>query len=181
GGHGGRAAAAVPAHDRVAAAAPPPVCRREAGTVATMPGRAVSCDAWDRDEESRAIDRPATGPLRRKLDRFPLVPDDPARLAQDCYEAFSIQVAWLVGRLSAIVGERPGGTAPVLGVSGGLDSTHALLVCARAMDLLGRDRSEILTFTMPGFATSEHTRSNAELVSRAIGASFETLDIRPAA
>src|SRR5690625_6420375 len=49
------------------------------------------------------------------------------------------------------------------------------------MDLLGRDRSEILTYTMPGFATTEHTRSNAELLSRAIGANFETIDIRPAA
>ncbi|ATG53723.1 NAD(+) synthase [Brachybacterium ginsengisoli] len=124
---------------------------------------------------------PPTGPLRRKLDRFPFVPDDPARLAQDCYEAFSIQVAGLVRRLSAIGGDKPGGARPVLGVSGGLDSTHALLVCARAMDLLGRDRSEILTYTMPGFATTEHTRSNAELLSTAIGASFETLDIRPAA
>src|SRR5699024_8557781 len=64
---------------------------------------------------------------------------DPARLAQDCYEAFSIQVAGLVRRLSAIGGDTPGGTRPVLGVSGGLDSTHALLVCARAMDVLGRD------------------------------------------
>ena len=123
---------------------------------------------------------PATGPLRRKLDRFPFVPDDPARLAQDSYEAFSIQVAGLVRRLSAIGGDKPGGTKPVLGVSGGLDSTHALLVCARAMDQLGRDRSEILAYTMPGFATTEHTRSNAELLSRAIGASFETIDIRPA-
>ena len=83
-------------------------------------------------------------------------------------------------RLSAIGGDKPGGTRPVLGVSGGLDSTHALLVRARAMDQLGRDRSEILAYTMPGFATTEHTRSNAELLSRAIGASFETIDIRPA-
>ena len=115
----------------------------------------------------------ATGPLRCKLDRFPFVPDDPARLAQDCYEAFSIQVAGLARRLSAIGGDKAGGTKPVLGVSGGLDSTHALLVCARAMDLLGRDRSEILTYTMPGFATTEHTRSNAELLSRARKAEAE--------
>ncbi|MGP9539385.1 NAD(+) synthase [Brachybacterium sp. AOP43-C2-M15] len=123
---------------------------------------------------------PATGPLRRPLHRFPFVPDDPARLAQDCYEAYSIQVAGLVRRLEAIGGRESGGTRPVIGVSGGLDSTHALIVCARAMDLLGRDRSEILAYTMPGFATTEHTRSNAELLSRAIGASFETIDIRPA-
>ena len=123
---------------------------------------------------------PATGPLRRHHDRFPFVPDDPARLAQDCYEAYNIQVAGLVRRLKQIGGDKPGGTRPVIGVSGGLDSTHALIVCARAMDLLGRDRSEILAYTMPGFATTEHTRSNAELLSRAIGASFETIDIRPA-
>ncbi|MBB5830220.1 NAD(+) synthase [Brachybacterium aquaticum] len=123
---------------------------------------------------------PATGPLRRHHDRFPFVPDDPARLAQDCYEAYNIQVAGLVRRLEAIGGGKPGGTKPVIGVSGGLDSTHALIVCARAMDLLGRDRSEILAYTMPGFATTEHTRSNAELLSEAIGASFETIDIRPA-
>ncbi len=124
--------------------------------------------------------RPATGPLRRHHDRFPFVPDDPARLAQDCYEAYNIQVAGLVRRLKQIGGGEPGGARPVIGVSGGLDSTHALIVCARAMDLLGRDRSEILAYTMPGFATTEHTRSNAELLSRAIGASFETIDIRPA-
>lgn len=123
---------------------------------------------------------PATGPLRRHHDRFPFVPDDPARLAQDCYEAYNIQVAGLVRRLKQIGGGEPGGTRPVIGVSGGLDSTHALIVCARAMDVLGRDRSEVLAFTMPGFATTEHTRSNAELLSTAIGASFETIDIRPA-
>ncbi|HIY24392.1 MAG TPA: NAD(+) synthase, partial [Candidatus Brachybacterium merdigallinarum] len=66
-------------------------------------------------------------------------------------------------------------------VSGGLDSTHALIVCARAMDRLGRDRSEILAYTMPGFGTSENTRANAELLSLALGATFETLDIRPTA
>ena len=125
--------------------------------------------------------RPATGPLRRPLHRFPFVPDDPARLAQDCYEAYNIQVAGLVRRLRQIGGGEKGGARPVIGVSGGLDSTHALIVCAQAMDRLGRDRSEILAYTMPGFATTEHTRSNAELLSRAIGASFETIDIRPAA
>lgn len=150
---------------------------------ATFHGGAVSGSGGDvRGEVSEAFERPhpATGALRRPLHRFPFVPDDPARLAQDSYEAFSIQVAGLVRRLSAIGGDKPGGTRPVLGVSGGLDSTHALLVCARAMDQLGRDRSEILAYTMPGFATTEHTRSNAELLSRAIGASFETIDIRPA-
>lgn len=114
--------------------------------------------------------------LRRALDRFPFVPDDPARLAQDCYEAFNIQVSGLVQRLKAI-----GNPKPILGVSGGLDSTHALLVIARAMDACGRPRSDILTYTMPGFATSDHTKSNAIALSEAIGASIETIDIRDAA
>jgi NAD+ synthase (glutamine-hydrolysing) len=114
--------------------------------------------------------------LRRSLDRFPFVPDDPARLAQDCYEAFNIQVSGLVQRLRAI-----GDPKPVIGVSGGLDSTHALLVVARAMDRMGRPRSDILAYTMPGFATSEHTKSNAIALAESVGASIETIDIRPAA
>ena len=91
--------------------------------------------------------------LRRRVDRFPFVPDDPARLAQDCYEAYNIQVAALVQRLGAI-----GNPKIVIGVSGGLDSTHALIVAARAMDRLGRPRSDIHAITMPGFATSAGTR-----------------------
>ncbi len=114
--------------------------------------------------------------LRRTLDRFPFVPDDPARLAQDCYEAFNIQVSGLVQRLEAI-----GRPKPVIGVSGGLDSTHALLVIARAMDRMGRPRTDILAYTMPGFATSDHTKSNAIALAEAIGASIETIDIRDAA
>jgi NAD+ synthase (glutamine-hydrolysing) len=114
--------------------------------------------------------------LRRSLDRFPFVPDDPARLAQDCYEAFNIQVSGLEQRLRAI-----GSPKPVIGVSGGLDSTHALLVVARAMDRMGRPRSDILAYTMPGFATSEHTKTNAIALAESVGASIETIDIRPAA
>jgi NAD+ synthase (glutamine-hydrolysing) len=114
--------------------------------------------------------------LRRQVDRFPFVPDDPARLAQDCYEAFHIQVAGLEQRLRAI-----GNPKPVIGVSGGLDSTHALLVIARAMDRMGRPRSEILAYTMPGFATSEHTKNNAIALAESVGATIETIDIRPAA
>ncbi|MGN8553936.1 UNVERIFIED_CONTAM: NAD(+) synthase [Microbacterium sp. SLM126] len=114
--------------------------------------------------------------LRRTLDRFPFVPDDPARLAQDCYEAFNIQVSGLVQRMEAI-----GRPKPVIGVSGGLDSTHALLVIARAMDRMGRPRSDILAYTMPGYATSDHTKSNAIALAESVGASIETIDIRPAA
>lgn len=123
------------------------------------------------------LDPPAdlTG-LRRPVARFPFVPADPARLAQDCYEAFSIQVSGLEQRMRAI-----GSPRPVIGVSGGLDSTHALLVVARAMDRMGRARSDILAYTMPGFATGEGTRSNAIELAEAIGATIETIDIRPAA
>ena len=124
-----------------------------------------------------AVEPPASvTTLRRPLDRFPFVPDDPARLDQDCYEAFSIQVSGLEQRMRAI-----GSPKPVIGVSGGLDSTHALLVVARAMDRMGRPRSDILAYTMPGFATSEHTKSNAIALAEAIGASIETIDIRPMA
>ncbi len=117
----------------------------------------------------------ATG-LRRAVPRFPFVPSDPARLAQDCYEAFNIQVSGLEQRLTAI-----GHPRPVIGVSGGLDSTHALLVVARAMDRMGRPRSDILAYTMPGFATGDRTRRNAVALAEAIGATIETVDVRPAA
>ena len=114
--------------------------------------------------------------LRRAVDRFPFVPDDPARLAQDCYEAYNIQVAALVQRLGAI-----GNPKIVIGVSGGLDSTHALIVAARAMDRLGRPRSDIHAITMPGFATSAGTRRNAEDLAVGLGCTFEELDIRATA
>ena len=119
--------------------------------------------------------------LRRRVDRFPFVPDDPARLEQDCYEAYNIQVSGLEQRLRAI--GRSSGSQPkiVIGVSGGLDSTHALIVAANAMDRLGRPRSDILAFTLPGFATSETTKSNAVRLMEALGTTYETIDITPAA
>lgn len=121
---------------------------------------------------------PPTGDigLRRKIDRFPFVPDDAARLAQDCYEAYNIQVSGLEQRLRAI-----GQPKIVIGVSGGLDSTHALIVAAKAMDRLGRPRTDIIGFTMPGFATSDGTKSNAIHLMESLGITFETLDIKPAA
>ena len=117
---------------------------------------------------------PPTGDLglRRSLARFPFVPADPARLAQDCYEAYNIQVSGLEQRLRAI-----GQPKIVIGVSGGLDSTHALIVAARAMDRLGRPRTDILAFTMPGFATSAHTKNNATALATALGVTFAELDI----
>ncbi len=114
--------------------------------------------------------------LRRQVDRFPFVPDDPDRLALDCYEAYNIQVSGLEQRLTAI-----GQPKVVIGVSGGLDSTHALIVAAKAMDRLGRPRRDILAFTLPGFATSSATKANAVRLSEALGVTFAELDIRPAA
>ena len=114
--------------------------------------------------------------LRRRVDRFPFVPDDPARLAQDCYEAYNIQVSGLLQRLSATRSGRV-----VIGVSGGLDSTQALIVAAQAMDRLGKPRSEILAFTMPGFGTSDRTKANAVKLMEALGVTGSELDIRPAA
>jgi len=114
--------------------------------------------------------------LRRPTDRYPFVPNDAGRLALDCYEAYNIQVFGLTRRLESI-----GTPKVVIGVSGGLDSTHALIVAARAMDRLGRRRSDILAYTLPGFATSDHTKANATRLAAALGVSFDEIDIRPAA
>ena len=123
------------------------------------------------------LDAPTTDiGLRRSVDRFPFVPDDATLLAQDCYEAYNIQVSGLEQRMRSI-----GMPKLVIGVSGGLDSTHALLVCAQAVDRLGLPREHILAFTMPGFATSDHTKSNAWALGKALGVTFEEIDIRPAA
>ena len=114
--------------------------------------------------------------LLREVERFPFVPADESRLQQDCYEAYNIQVAGLEQRLRALNYPKV-----VLGLSGGLDSTHALIVAARAMDREGRPRSDILAFTMPGFATGERTRGNATRLAEALGITFETIDIRSTA
>ena len=114
--------------------------------------------------------------LRRRVERFPFVPSDAARLAQDCYEAYNIQVAGLVQRLDAI-----GRPKVVIGVSGGLDSTQALLVAAQAMDETGRPRTDVLAFALPGFATGEETSGNAAALMEALGVTAATVDIRPTA
>ncbi|WP_262028118.1 NAD(+) synthase [Microvirga sp. Mcv34] len=117
-----------------------------------------------------------TLPLRRPVERFPYVPADPAKLAENCYEAYNIQVQGLAKRLQATRTEKV-----VIGVSGGLDSTQALLVCCRAMDKLNLPRTNILAYTLPGFATSEGTKGNAWALMRALGVSASEIDIRPAA
>ena len=114
--------------------------------------------------------------FERCVDRFPFVPDDPERLDEDCSEAFNIQVSGLARRLDATGIKRV-----CIGVSGGVDSTHALIVAARAFDLLGRPRSDILGFTMPGFATSDRTRLNALALMRHLKVTSDEIDIRPLA
>jgi NAD+ synthase (glutamine-hydrolysing) len=110
----------------------------------------------------------------RPYERFPYVPSDPRRRDERCAEVFQIQVQGLVTRLRAAGIERV-----VIGVSGGLDSTHALLVCAQAMDVLGYPRSHILAYTMPGFATSDRTRQQAHRLMAVVGCTAQEIDIRP--
>jgi NAD+ synthase (glutamine-hydrolysing) len=114
--------------------------------------------------------------FRRGLRRFPYVPNRPEQLDSDCYEAFNIQVQGLARRFQATSGSHL-----VIGVSGGLDSTHALVVAAKMCDFLKLPRSTILGFTMPGFATGDTTKSNAWALMRALGIVGEEIDIRPAA
>ncbi|MGN6827390.1 NAD(+) synthase [Paucibacter sp. M5-1] len=120
------------------------------------------------------IEREAPLALQRKIERFPYVPADRGRRDERCEEVYNIQVQALVQRLAS-----SGIAKLVIGVSGGLDSTHALLVAARAMDQLGLPRSHILAYTMPGYATGERTRDQAWRLMRAIGCSASEIDIRP--
>lgn len=122
-------------------------------------------------------DRPeASVRLSRNVERFPYVPADPSRLREDCYEAYNIQVQGLAKRLASTNLKYA-----VIGVSGGLDSTHALIVAARAMGLIGLGRRNVLAYTLPGFATSEATKTNALALIDALGVTGAEIDIRPAA
>ncbi len=114
--------------------------------------------------------------LERAIERFPYVPSDPSKLRDNCYEAYNIQVQGLAQRLlSSRVNKA------VIGVSGGLDSTQALLVCCRAMDQLGKSRKDILAYTMPGFGTSDKTYKNAWKLMKSLGVTADEVDIKPSA
>jgi NAD+ synthase (glutamine-hydrolysing) len=113
--------------------------------------------------------------LLRATPRFPFVPDDETRLAELCFEAVNIQAHGLRQRLLASKISKI-----VIGVSGGLDSTHALLVAATTMDALGLPRENILGYTLPAFATTERTKSNAWALMRALGVSAREIDVAPA-
>lgn len=113
--------------------------------------------------------------LEREVPRFPYVPADPRLREKRCYEIYHIQAQGLAKRMQA-----SGVKNLVIGVSGGLDSTHALIVCARTMDTLGLPRSNIKAYTLPGFATSEKTYANALRLMRALKVDAGEIDIRPA-
>jgi len=116
----------------------------------------------------------ATLPLERSYERFPYVPADPATRDERCHEVYEIQVQGLVKRLKAM-----SSTQVVIGISGGLDSTQALIVCARAMDVMALPRRNILAYTMPGFATSERTLDQSRRLMSAVGTTAREVDIRP--
>ena len=104
------------------------------------------------------------------------MPNRPDKLDDDCFEAFNIQIEGLMRRF-----EQTSGNSMVIGVSGGLDSTHALIVAAKVCDRLGLPRTTIRGYTMPGFGTSEGTKSNAWKLMQAMGITAEEIDIKPAA
>ena len=113
--------------------------------------------------------------LQRQIARFPYVPSDPRVRDQRCFEAYNIQVHSLLKRLTSMGTKRV-----VIGVSGGLDSTQALIVAAKTMDRMGLPRKNILAYTMPGFATSKLTQGNAHKLMKALGVTASEIDIRPA-
>jgi NAD+ synthase (glutamine-hydrolysing) len=116
----------------------------------------------------------ATAPLRRSVPRYPYVPSDPAQLDRRCAEAYHIQVQGLATRLTATGIKRA-----VIGISGGLDSTQALLVTARTFDHLGLPRQDILAYSLPGFATTPRTLDSAHSLMRSLGVTAGEIDIRP--
>jgi NAD+ synthase (glutamine-hydrolysing) len=138
--------------------------RRHAGEVARF--RTVSFDL--------ALPTGGALALERRVERFPYVPADPRRRDERCEEVYNIQVQALVQRLSSSNIQKV-----VIGVSGGLDSTHALLVCAKAMDRLKLPRTNILGITMPGFATSGRTLQQARRLMEVVGCDVQEIDIRP--
>ncbi len=135
---------------------------------------AAEVDAFDVVRFELGIARDAVLPLARRVEQFPYVPADLARRDERCTEVYNIQVQALVQRLSS-----SGMKKVVIGVSGGLDSTHALLVCAKAMDRLDLPRTNILAYTMPGFATSERTLRQARELMDVVGCTAQEIDIRP--
>lgn len=111
----------------------------------------------------------------RYVDAHPFVPDNDDKRRERCREIFSIQAGALAKRL-----EHVGSTGAVVGISGGLDSTLALLVCTKAMSLLGKENSDILGVTMPGFGTTGRTYNNALKLMNCLGVTVREVDIKEA-
>lgn len=116
--------------------------------------------------------KPFDTTLTRPIPKNPFLPDDPNQQAARCEEILTIAALGLKQRLA-----HTNAKTAVLGLSGGLDSTLAALICARALDMLGRPRTDLLCVTMPCFGTTERTRSNAEVLAERLGASLRTIDI----
>ncbi len=147
----------------------------------SAPGRSfrtVSFRLPDEGDETCQVSQNLTGLgglIRPQLSRTPFVPADPARRAEHCREIFDIQATGLAKRL-----RHTGVRNVTIGVSGGLDSTLALLVAVQAFDRLGLDRSGVVAITMPGFGTSARTKSNAVYLAEALGVSLRTIPITEA-
>jgi NAD+ synthase (glutamine-hydrolysing) len=116
----------------------------------------------------------APGQLLRAVEAHPFVPHGTERLNERCQEIFQTQVAGLAKRLAHI-----GKPVVSIGVSGGLDSTLALLVTCKTFDLLGVPHTKVLAFTMPGFGTTSRTKGNAHALMRQLGVTAREVDIRP--
>jgi NAD+ synthase (glutamine-hydrolysing) len=122
--------------------------------------------------ETEINDIPVTR-LHRRVDPHPFVPSDRSQRARRCREIFSLQVGALSKKLSGAKINQI-----VLGVSGGLDSTLALLAAAKTTDFLGLPRSNVHAFTLPGYGTTRRTRTNATRLCKALGVSFAEVNIR---
>jgi NAD+ synthase (glutamine-hydrolysing) len=157
-------------------------CERILGDRLRLPTYNDAAESAGRPEDTFRTIRfdhvPAAGDigLIRPMRRFPFVPNRAHKLDEDCYEAFNIQVEGLMRRF-----ESTSGRGMIIGVSGGLDSTHALIVAAKACDRLGLPRTTIRGYTMPGFGTSEGTKSNAWKLMDALGITAQEIDIKPTA
>ena len=140
-------------------------------------GAATAFDPWENHlHPGQSAGEEGGAELIPSPARFPFLPVDREGIDRACQQAFQIQVYGLQKRLQAV-----GNPKMVLGVSGGLDSTQALLVCAQVAARLGLDKSQILAYTLPGFATSAGTKSHAFKLCESLGIECEEIDIRPAA
>lgn len=111
----------------------------------------------------------------RFVDSHPFVPSDKNQIRERCEEIFAIQSAGLAKRL-----EHVGSSGAVVGISGGLDSTLALLVCVQAMKLIGKTNADILGVTMPGFGTTDRTYNNAVDLMKSLDVTIKEISIKDA-